>query len=87
MVPDSFIELYYGKSKTIDLHNLTKEDAKAKLIYEMGLVDADVKCLIIVHGYHGGTVIKNLVKKEFSHPDIQEKIVLDAGRTIFLLKK
>ena len=86
MIPDEFIEFYYGKYKTIDLHNMTKEDAKATLIYEMGLVDADIKCLVVVHGYHGGTIIKKLVRNEFQHSMICEKINLDAGRTIYILK-
>ena len=30
MIPDEFIELYYGKHKTVDLHNLTKEDARSE---------------------------------------------------------
>lgn len=86
MIPDTFIELYYGKYKTIDLHNLTKEAAKADLIHALNSVDFDIKCLVVVHGYHGGTVIKNLVRKEFDSPLVKEKVNLDAGRTIFILK-
>ena len=86
MIPDTFIEYYYGKYKVVDLHMLTKEDAKIQLLYEINSYDADIKCLVVVHGYHGGTIIKNLVRKEFSNDEIQEKINLDAGRTIFLLK-
>lgn len=86
MIPDEFIEFYYGKYKTIDLHNLTKETARAELIHSLGTLDYDVKCVVVVHGYHGGTIIKNLVRKEFEHREISEKINLDAGRTIFLLK-
>lgn len=86
MVPDEFIEFYYGKYKTLDLHNMTKEDAKSSLVYALGSIDYDIKCLVVIHGYHGGTVIKNLVRKEFSSDEIKEKINLDAGRTIFLLK-
>ena len=86
MVPDTFIEFYYGKYVELDLHNMIKEDAKATLIYELGRVDADIKCLVVVHGYHGGTIIKNLVRKEFSHPMIKEKVNLDAARTIYILK-
>lgn len=86
MVPDTFIEFYYGKYKVVDLHNMTKEDAKANLIYAINSVDADIKCLVIVHGYHGGTIIKNLVRKEFQSPLVQEKINLDAGRTIYVFK-
>lgn len=86
MVPDEFLEFYYGKYKIVDLHRLTKEDAKIELINSINSTDSDVKCLIIVHGYHGGTVIKNLVRKEFNSEFISEKINLDAGRTIFKLK-
>ena len=87
MIPDEFIEFYYGKYKTLDLHRMTKEEAKAELIHALRLVDYDIKCLLIVHGYHSGTVIKNLIRKEFKSPDVLEKINLDAGRTIYLLKK
>lgn len=86
MIPDTFIEYYYGKYKVLDLHNLTKEDAKSELIHALNLVDADIKCLVVVHGYHGGTIIKNLVRKEFESPLVKEKVNLDAGRTIYILK-
>ena len=65
MVPDTFLEYYYGKYKVVDLHTLTKEDAKIELINAINSADIDIKCLVIVHGYHGGTVIKKLVRKEF----------------------
>lgn len=86
MVPDKFLEFYYGNYKIVDLHRLTKEDAKIELINAINSADINIKCLVIVHGYHGGTVIKNLVRNEFSSEYISEKINLDAGRTIFILK-
>ena len=86
MVPDTFLEYYYGKYKVVDLHTLTKEDAKIELINAINSADIDIKCLVIVHGYHGGTVIKKLVRKEFVSEFVAEKINLDAGRTIYKLK-
>ncbi len=86
MVPDKFLELYYGKYKIVDLHRQTKEDAKISLIYAIENLDYDIKSLVVVHGYHGGTVIKKLVRDEFKHERIAEKVNLDAGRTIFLIK-
>ena len=86
MIPDEFLEFYYGKHKVVDLHRLTKEEAKIELINELNSVDVNIKCLVVVHGYHGGTVIKNLVRKEFESDYIAEKINLDAGRTIYMLK-
>ena len=86
MVPDTFLEYYYGKYKVVDLHTLTKEDAKIELINAINSADIDIKCLVVVHGYHGGTIIKNLVRKEFINDRVVEKINLDAGRTIYKLK-
>jgi DNA-nicking Smr family endonuclease len=86
MVPDEFLEFYYGKYRVVDLHTLTKEDAKIELLNAINSTDINIKCLVIVHGYHGGTVIKNLVRKEFQSDFIEEKINLDAGRTIYKLK-
>lgn len=87
MIPDKFLELYYGKYKQVDLHNLTKEEAKIELIYELENVDLDICSLVVVHGFKHGTTIKNLVRDEFNHKRIDKKVNLDAGRTIFLLKK
>lgn len=86
MIPDEFIEFYYGKYKVVDLHGLTLEDAKANLIYALGRVDLGIKCLVVVHGYHAGQVIKNYIRREFKHPDVAEIVSLDAGRTIIKLK-
>ena len=86
MIPDTFLEYYYGKYRVVDLHKLTKEDAKIELINAISSADIDIKCLVIIHGYHGGTVIKKLVRKEFESEFIAEKVNLDAGRTIYKLK-
>lgn len=86
MIPDQFLELYYGKYKVVDLHRLTKEEAKIELLNAINSSDIDIKCLVVVHGYHGGTIIKNLVRKEFENEFVLEKINLDAGRTIYKLR-
>lgn len=86
MVPDQFLEFYYGKYKIVDLHRLTKEDAKIELLNAINSADFDIKCLVVIHGYHGGTVIKNLVRKEFKSDLVLEKINLDAARTIYRLR-
>lgn len=87
MIPDQFLEFYYGKYRIVDLHRLTKEDAKIELLNAISSADFDVKCLVIIHGYHSGTVIKNLVRKEFQNDIITEKINLDAARTIYCLRR
>ena len=87
MVPDEFLEFYYGKYKIVDLHNMTKEDAKANLIYAISSADFDIKCLVVVHGYHGGTIIKNLVRKEFLSDEIQEKKSISSFEDLLALSR
>ena len=72
-------------SVKLDLHGLTKGEAEFELERALNLVDVNVRAIEVVHGYHGGNTLKNLVRKEFVHPLIQEKINLDASRTLYVL--
>ena len=80
-----FLELKYGKIKEIDIHGLTKEEARAELIYQIEKTDVFVKALLITHGYHSGVVLKNFLRKEFVHKNIAQKVNVDASRTLFIL--
>ena len=71
---------------SIDLHGLTKEEAKAEIIYTLNKIDVFVKGLLITHGYHKGIILKNFIRKEFVHKNVYKKIHVDASRTLLLLK-
>ena len=75
-----------GTYKKVDLHNLTREEARAEIIYQIQMADR-VDSIVFVHGYHGGRVLKDLVRKEFSHSRIEKIINLDASTTAYRLKK
>jgi len=75
-----------GRYKKIDLHQMSKEEARAEIMHELFLAD-NFDSLVLVHGYHGGQVLKNLVRKEFEHERIERKINLDASTTAYKLKK
>ena len=81
----AFLELEYGKLKYLDIHGLTKEEAKAELIYNIEKLDLDVKGLVVTHGYHHGKVLKEFIRKEFLHRNVYRIINIDAGRTLLLL--
>ena len=74
-----------GKTKVVDLHGLTKEEARAEILYELNIVD-NFNSIVFVHGYHGGRVLKDLVRQEIAHERIKEKLMLDASQTAYLLK-
>ena len=75
-----------GRYKKIDLHNFSKEEARAEIIHEIYIAD-NIDSLVLVHGYHGGQVLKKLVREELSHERILKKINLDASTTALKLKK
>ena len=75
-----------GRYKKIDLHNLSKEEARAVILHELYLAD-NIDSLVLVHGYHGGQTLKKLVRQEFENERVSKKINLDASTTAFKLKK
>ena len=79
------LSLIFG-AKKLDLHGLTKEEARFELYRFMQFVDTTTRAVLIVHGYHNGTVLKTLVRKEFEHPLISKKIAVDSSQTLFVLK-
>ena len=81
---EKFLEL--GNYISVDLHGLTKEEAKAEIYYHLNMVD-NYNSIIFVHGYHGGKVLKELVRKEIVYDRIKKILPLDASRTAYILKK
>ena len=74
-----------GRYKKIDLHQMSKEEARAEIMHEIYIAD-NIDSLVLVHGYHGGQVLKKLVREEFCHEKIERKINLDASTTALKLK-
>lgn len=74
-----------GSYKKVDLHNLTREEAKSVIYHEILMADR-VNSLVFVHGYHGGRVLKELVRKEIRHERIIKIIPLDASTTAYKIK-
>ena len=81
---DRLIEI--GIYKKVDLHNLTKEEARSEILHQILMADR-VDSIIFVHGYHGGRVLKDLVRKEFKHDRVEKIINLDASTTAYKIKK
>lgn len=72
---------------TIDLHGLTKEEAKKKLCSVLSSLPGDVGELTVIHGYHSGTALQGMIRS-FRHPKVERKILsLNQGETVFVIKK
>lgn len=72
---------------TLDLHGMTYEQAKAELDTVMKKLPTDTRELTVIHGYHGGTVLRDLVRN-YRNPKIERKLLsMNNGSTVFIIKK
>ena len=51
----------------IDLHGMKVEPALQKVVSEVNKASGSVYIIRVIHGYHGGTGIKEAIKDEFSY--------------------
>jgi len=73
----------------IDIHGLTKKQAKDVIEMALRRVNNDVYRLRVIHGYHGGTELRDLVRKQISkNPKvIRTEIGLNQGETDLVLRE
>lgn len=70
-----------------DLHGLTRAEAKSRLDDILKRLPGDVGELTVVHGYRGGTSLRDMVRN-YKNPKIERKILgMNQGTTIFIIKK
>ncbi|MDF2568043.1 MAG: Smr protein/MutS2 [Oscillospiraceae bacterium] len=70
----------------IDIHHMTKESARKYLEQFLSKVDGSVKEVQIIHGYTGGTVLRDMVRNGLKHKRIKSKVrSLNDGITILIL--
>ena len=72
-------------STKLDLHGMTRDEAKCELIRLLDLVDVNVKAIEVVHGYHNGRALRSLVRDEIDQKLVSQKVKIDPSRTLFVL--
>lgn len=71
----------------VDIHSMTRDQAQRYLEQFLGRLDGSVKEVTVIHGYSGGTVLRDMVRKSLKHPRIQTKYMsMNPGITILVLK-
>ena len=79
--------MLHNEIMTVDLHTMTTAEAKKWLAAKVSGAPKEVKEIEVVHGYRGGTALRDMVRKSFHHPRIERKILgMNQGSTIFILK-
>lgn len=73
----------------LDIHGMTKYQAKVYLDSQLKKVKHDIYRLRVIHGYQGGTQLRDMVRKEYAHhPGIlRVEIGLNQGSTDLVLRE
>lgn len=70
----------------IDLHGHTVDSARRLITDTLKTLPKDVREVSVIHGYHSGNALRNMVSK-YSNAKIERKILgLNQGVTIFIIK-
>lgn len=76
-----------GNTVEVDIHGLTESDAKRQLEQFLSRADASLQEVVVIHGYHNGQILRDMVRLKLKHPRIRSKLIsLNPGATRLLLK-
>lgn len=68
---------------TIDLHDMELLEARYHLEKLFETLPENIKEVVVIHGYHKGQVLLNMVRKDFKHPRIKKKVIpINQGITL-----
>ena len=73
----------------VDVHGMTKIQARAVITKKLTSVPSAVYRLRVIHGYHGGTELRTMVRREFGrHPKVKRiEIGLNPGETDLIIRE
>ena len=73
----------------IDVHGMTREQAFTAIDAKLRRADASTYRLCIIHGYHGGTILRDAVRAHYrNHPKVRRiELGLNPGETDLILRE
>ena len=73
----------------IDVHGMTKQQAITAIDARLRRSDSSVYRLRVIHGYHGGTVLRDAIRAHYrSHPKVRRiELGLNPGETELILRE
>lgn len=77
------------KELVVDLHGMTEYEADSYLTEILNFLDDDIDVIRVIHGYHGGKILFNLVRNSYYHYKIDYILPVFAndGETLYYIKK
>ena len=71
---------------TVDLHLHTVAEAKRRLEKVVQIAPRSIREIVVIHGYHHGTALLNMVRNDFHNRRVSRKILsLNQGVTSLIL--
>ncbi|BBF43423.1 hypothetical protein lbkm_2111 [Lachnospiraceae bacterium KM106-2] len=72
----------------LDVHEMTWYQAKTFIDSRIKKAKKDVYVIRVVHGYHGGTKLRDMVRKEYrNHPKVKRvELSMNLGVTDLILR-
>ena len=73
----------------IDVHNMTREQMIVAVDARLRRATSATYRIRVIHGYHGGTVLRDTVRKHYAHhPKVKRiEIGLNPGETDLVLRE
>ena len=73
----------------IDVHGMTREQAFAAIDAKLRRANASAYRLRVIHGYHGGTVLRDAIRAHYrNHPKVRRiELGLNQGETDLILRE
>lgn len=82
------MERKYGWTIEADIHGMRCAEAKKQLELLLSRTGNDIREIVVIHGYHGGKALQDMVRKELKHPRIRQKMLsLNSGQTTLILNQ
>ena len=73
----------------IDIHGMNCFQARVRLDSVLRRADASVYQIIVIHGYHGGEALKDMLRSEYAADPRVKRLKTDGdpGRTTLVLRE
>ena len=73
----------------VDVHGMTKIQAREVITKKLVTAPSAAYRVRVIHGYHGGTELRSMVRKEFArHPKVKRvEIGLNPGETDLIIRE
>lgn len=84
------MRLRFGSAfEEVDVHNMTRVQALAAIDAALRRAGSSVYSIRVIHGYHGGTVLRDAVRRHYaSHPKVKRiQVGLNQGETKLILRE